>query len=181
MSLYVKVCAAIAVSICLSVPARAGDWATGEGSCYSKGAKIIGAGGSILPFGFYGSFDFGVHDAISAGGAVGWNTYGYSSIWRYNAIPILARGAFHPFNLSVLADKIKVREKLDAYVGLAAGWRIGFWSYDGPGVKPSTPSYGGLILREYIGVRYFFTDNFGVTAEDCHGLGVLNIGVCFKF
>lgn len=182
MDLWRKSFVAIVLAFCLSVPSIAAGWASGDGSCYGKGAKIIGAGGSIWPFGFYGSFDFGVNDAISVGAAAGWNIRGYSSDWRYNAIPILARGAFHPFNLRVLADKIKIREKLDVYVGLAAGWRIGFWNYKGPdAVKPGTPKYGGLILREYVGVRFFFTPSFGVVAEDCHGLGIFNIGVCFKF
>ena len=33
---------------------------------------------------------------------------------------------FYPFNLKVLADKVNVRDKLDVYIGLASGGRIGW-------------------------------------------------------
>jgi len=181
MSRNSRIFGALIISALLCVPVFSADWATSEGSCYNQGSMIIGLGGSLLPFGAFASFDYGVHSAISAGGAIGFNTYGYSSTWRYSQVPILVRGAFHPFNLPVLSDKIKVRDILDPYVGLAMGWGIGFWSYEGTGVSGGEPDRLGLILREYIGVRYYFNPAFGIFAEDCAGLGALNAGVCFKF
>lgn len=102
--------------------------------------------------------------------------------WGYYQVPILARAAFHPFNLNVLAEKIKVRDKLDVYVGPSMGWQIGWTNWKGSGSAiGSSPSYGGFVIREYIGARWFFTPNFAVTLEDCGGLGVINAGVVFKF
>jgi hypothetical protein len=159
---------------------QASDWATGEGSCFSKNSKEISAGLSIDDLGFYVAYDMGFHDAISGGVATGYN--GYSSGWySYWAIPILIRAAFHPFNLVALKDNIKVRDKLDVYIGPSMGYQIGGASWANGTVTGYTlPTYGGFIFREYIGVRYFFSPKIAVTAEDCAGLGLINFGICFK-
>jgi len=80
---------------------------------------------TLLPYiahiGFFGSFDYGFHDAISGGIASGFNGHGWR-YYQYFTIPFAVRAAFHPFNLKVIADKIKIRNKMDVYVGLATGW-----------------------------------------------------------
>ena len=96
-------------------------------------------------------------------------------------MPIVARGAFHPFNLKALADKIKVRDKLDAYVGVSSGWNIGWASYRESGVEPDDPSVGHFIIREYLGVRFYPSEHFYLFAEEGCGLGLFNLGVGFKF
>jgi hypothetical protein len=160
---------------------QASDWATGEGSCFSKSSKEVSVGLSMFDFGFYAAYDMGFHDAISGGIVTGYN--GYSDSWfSYGEVPILVRAAFHPFNLVALKDKISVRDKLDVYVGPSMGYEIGWVSWkDGSVAGLNLGTYGGFIFREYIGVRYFFTPKIAVTAEDCAGLGVINIGICFKF
>lgn len=95
-------------------------------------------------------------------------------------MPILARGSLHPFNLSVWAEKIKIRNRLDPYVGLSMGWNIGWASWKGSGVKLHTPGTGGFILRENIGVRFYPTSKFYVNFEEGGGLGLFNFGVGFK-
>jgi hypothetical protein len=172
-----------ALSVCLisASLAQAADWATSSGSCYAKGDKIISGGVSLFWFGAFGAFDYGFHDCISGGGAVGYNTYSFSSYYRVHYIPIIVRAAFHPFNLKVLADKIKVRDKLDVYVGPSIGWSINFiTSKSTAPLGLGEPDISGFIFREYLGVRYYFSDKFGVFAEDCAGLGAICFGVSFK-
>jgi hypothetical protein len=135
----------------------------------------------MFDFGFYAAYDMGFHDAISGGVVTGFNGYS-SGDFAYAQIPILVRAAFHPFNLVVLKDKINVRDKLDVFAGPCMGYEFGWTSWKNVSVpEESLPVYGGFILREYIGVRYFFKPNLAVTAEDCAGLGFINIGLCFKF
>jgi hypothetical protein len=156
--------------------ASAKDWADANGSAFAKGEKILGAGVCIADFGAYCTFDYAVHDAISAGGGLGFN---YSlSKWDPLGIPIAVRGAFHPFNLALLADKIKIRDKLDAYVGLSLGWRIGFGHPSWISLPIGYPE--GLIIREIVGARWYFTPKICVFAEEGTGFGIINAGVGFK-
>ena len=175
----------ISVVCCILVYVNAsfaGDWATGDGSCYKQHSKNISVGLSLLHLGFFAAFDYGVHDAISVGIASGYNGYGHNRYWRYHYVPIAVRGAFHPFNLSVLADKIKVRKKLDAYIGLAIGGRVGWATWDADGTTLAEPTgVGGFFLREYIGIRFFPVEKFYISAEEGSGLGIFNLGVGFAF
>jgi hypothetical protein len=170
----------VALALSFAATINAADWANAEGSCYAKGAKNVSVGGSMFDFGFFGAFDYGFHDCISGGIVSGFNGH-CTSNWGYYDVPILARAGFHPFNLTVLKDKIKVRDKLDAYVGPAMGWQIGWTKWHASGVAVGSASYGGLIIREYIGARWYFTPALCVFAEDCAGLGLINIGASFKF
>ena len=117
--------------------------------------ETISFGGSLFwGYGFFGGVDYGFHDAISGGGAVALLVHPfYDEVW----LPVVARAAFHPFNLRVLADKIPVRGQVDPYVGLATGWKF----IDDPTFR----------FREYIGVRYFFTEHFFGLLEEGSGLG----------
>jgi hypothetical protein len=139
------------------------------GGCYSKGDKILDAGIGMWPFVPSVHFEIGVHDYVSVGGATG-------LLIPYLDIPILARGAFHPFNLPVLQDKISIRDKLDAYAGLVAGLSVG------PGdFSPVWPVFG-----EIIGARFYMSESFGFYAEECWAgpgsdLGWISGGVTFKF
>ena len=172
----------IVVALFLSVgTSSAANWATSEGSCYGQWSKNISFGMSLLHFGGFAAFDLGVHDCISAGIATGYNGYGYSRYWRYNYVPIAGRAAFHPFNLRVLADKVRVRDKLDVYLGLASGGRIGWARWEGSGDELKEPNVGGFFIREYIGIRFFPKDFFYLVAEEGSGLGTFNLGVGFKF
>lgn len=173
--------AAAATALCAATVFGA-DWATDKGSAFAKGQKNVSVGLSLFWFGFTGSFDYGFHEAISGGGAIGYDGYSYDAWWRYNYLPIMGRAAFHPFNLAVIAEKIPVRDKLDVYVGLTAGARIGWASYIGPGAEPANdPSVGGFYVREMIGARWYFTDMFGVFLEEGSGMGTFNSGITLKF
>ena len=144
----------------LAVSAYSEQWANDQGSAYTKGEKDISVGLALWQFGLGGAFDYGFHEAISAGYLVG------IMIFPDAYVPMIVRAAFHPFNLTALKDKISVRDKLDVYAGLSSGFKIG---YD--------PLF---TFGEYIGVKYLFTPKFGVFAEDCAGVGYINFGLSFK-
>jgi hypothetical protein len=167
---FALVCAVFVFS---AINARAEDWATGAGSCYAKGDKILDIG---IPFPFFqlgvhGAFDYGVHDAISVGGGLGFHyNYGYlGGVGGNTYFTFVARGAFHPFNLKALEDKIKIRDKLDVYAGLTL--------FAGPSLN------GGDFLfpvREYIGARWHFSPKISAFLEDCAPFGYLDGGISFN-
>ena len=168
---FVIVCACIAIS---ATSMRAEDWATSQGSCYAKGDKIVDVG---IPFPFFqigvhGAFDYAFHDAISAGGGIGFHyNYAYlgDGVGDIAYFSFVLRGAFHPFNLSVLRDKIRIRDKLDVYGGmtLIAGPSLNGDSYLFP-------------VREFFGARWHFAPKVSVFLEDCGGFGYLDGGISFN-
>jgi opacity protein-like surface antigen len=178
---------AILLFIALAGSAGASDWSTSDGSCFTQGDKLISAGLSVWYFGLYAGFDYAVHDAISVGGGLGYNGYSPNLNYRYNYVPVLIRGAFHPFNLSVLADKIVVRNMIDVYIGVTTGWRFGWYSDRGDNrpytyTPSSNDMYTGYFFpREYVGARYFFKDNIALFVEHCPGLSDISGGISFKF
>jgi hypothetical protein len=165
-----------AALLCLALSSSifASDWATSDGSCYAKGNLNIGGGLSVALFGAFVAADYGIHDAISIGGLTGYSGFGYGN-GRLNYIPVYVRGAFHPFNLKVLADKISVRNKLDPYAGLAAGWAFGFGSGYSNDIDFASP------VREYLGVKFYPKENLYLMAEEAGGLNWINLGVGYKF
>lgn len=97
-------------------------------------------------------------------------------------MPMVVRAAFHPFNIKAWADRIIARYKIDVFIGVSSGWRVGWVNYRGASQdKPPEPEIGGFFIREYIGIRFFPTDMFYILAEEGSGLGLLNIGVGLKF
>lgn len=171
------IAAACVLAVCSGVRAQ---WADDIGSAYQRASKNISIGTSFFPIGFYGGFDYGFHEAISGGGAVGFNFIPYPSGYRYYFVPILGRAAFHPFNLAVIADKMPARGRLDPYVGFSVGGRVNWWRWDGSGIKPVDPDPWPVVIREWIGVRWYFTDQLAVFAEDCGGLGYINAGLTLR-
>jgi hypothetical protein len=140
--------------------ASADNWATDRGSAYVQGSRTLNVGLAVIPLGIYGAYDWGIHEAISAGVAAGimGDPYFY--------FPIIARIVFHPFNLTSLAPKIAIRSKFDVYAGLAGGFEFG---QDAPSL---------FIIRENIGIKCYFTPKFGIFFEDCAALGFFSVGVC---
>lgn len=170
----VLLCTVLSACLVLSTNVAA-DWATGSGSCYARGDKYLDLGMSLPVFmiGTHVAFDYAFHDAISGGGGIGFRYY-YSDAtwypWDAAYITFLGRAAFHPFNLTVWADKIKVRDKLDVWVGPT------FWI--APSLNGYVPDWG---IREYLGARWHFTPKLGVFLEDCGGFGFIDGGLTFQF
>ncbi len=170
--------AAITAAVCVCATVYANDWSA-PSDAFSRGDLFLGPGLMTYPIGLYGAVDYAVHDAISAGGAAGYHFY-FGANWVYHVIPIVARAAFHPFNLAVLQDKIPVRDKLDVYVGPAIGFGISTDRYTGDLAGIDGDTYVSFIAREYIGARYFLSDNFALFAEEGSGLGWINIGISMQ-
>ncbi len=162
-----KLAIVIAIQIFSVSAIQAADWATSEGSCYAKGDKNLDVGIPIpmYPLGVHAAFDYGFHDAISAGGGIGFRSYWFEPTY----LTFVFRGAFHPFNLAVLKDKIKVRDKLDVYIGPAF--------YFGPSLDGYVPD---VWFREYIGARWHFSSKISCFLEDCGGFGYIDGGISFK-
>jgi hypothetical protein len=140
--------------------AHADDWAVDRGSAYTKDSKSLSVGLSAIPVGLSFAYDYGFHPAISGGGATG-------AIMSPDVyVPMIARAAFHPFNLKAWAVDRGLREKLDIFGGLASGFELG--------ANAPFP----FIIREYIGARFYFAPKFAAFMEDCAGF--LNMGVTIK-
>jgi len=152
-------------------------------SCYAKGNSLVNLGLGLVmegPFGVVASYEYGVHDLVSVGGEIGFSGWS-NGYWSYSEIPFAVRGAFHPFNLPSLVDKIKVRDKFDVYGGLSMGYDIVTSSWSGP--YAGTDATGSHVIASlFIGGRYYMNPNFGFYAEETGGsFGWLNGGVVFKF
>lgn len=159
-----------------------------------KGDKVVNFGiglGSTLYTGSYyktavppisASMEVGIVSllndkaTIGIGGYLGYSSYKeniYSSTyyWSSSDLIIGARGTFH----------YALLDKLDTYAGLILGARIESWKWHGTGTEPSHSSSGGLASSEFIGARYYFSNNFAVMGELGYGIAWLTLGVALKF
>lgn len=123
-----------------------------------------GFAGKRSAFGFYGfgigfrpgftlNVDFAVHPYASVGGYIGMD-----GRYKTFGIGVGARGVFHIYQL--IADKANTKVdpgKLDFYFPLHIGGII--YTSKGGGTS------GGFTMGGGLGVRYYFTDKFGIMAE----------------
>ena len=160
---------------------------------YKKGDQVVNLGIGLGGFaGAYGSggiaitggYEYGIHENVSLGGVVGyssssetvWGDYG----WKYTYILIGARGAYH-------VDLMK-NPNIDTYGGILLGYNIvsskvtgtsPYVAYGGWGSYSASASY--LAYGVFVGGRYYFNPNLAVQAELGYGLGILNVGIAYKF
>lgn len=99
---------------------------------------------------------------FGVGGLIGQSFYGNG----YGRTTVLAKCAYH-FDFNVTG--------LDFYAGVGVGYN--FYNWDNNYGNRGT-SFGHHI---HAGIRYFFTDNFGLWAELGYGYSAVNGGVAFKF
>ena len=162
-------------------------------STFNKGDKVLNLGlglGTSWYSGTYykaqvppisASFEVGIVDNILEKGVLGVGGYlGYSSYksdygsygWKFKNIVIGARGNFH----------YPLIDKLDTYVGLMIGYNVvsdkGWGDYTG---YDFGSSWGGIRTAEFVGARYYFSDNFAAMLELGYGVTYLNLGVSLKF
>lgn len=139
---------------------------------FNKGDKVLdftigvphlyGYGWGVPPI--IASFEMGIVDGILEKAAVGVGGYaGFSSAsWLGNSyfnFHFGVKGAFHyPFV-----------DNLDTYAGILTGYTV------------SDLSYYGLDWGGFVGLRYYFSDSFGVNAEAGYGVTFLRAGISFKF
>lgn len=98
-------------------------------------------------------------------------------VYRTSRTSFIARGAYH-FEFGV--------DKMDVYAGVGAGIhyyskREKYYDYSVSGYVENTRT--SVAVREHVfaGIRYYFTDAFGVYAEAGYGVSALNGGIVFKF
>ena len=120
---------------------------------------------------------------IGVGGGIAYSTssskytdfLGYESTYRSTDITVLLKGAYH-FEFDI--------PKMDVYAGV--GIANHFYSYSDEEITvvgTTTTSSTDMSLGHYVyvGIRYYFTDAFGVYAEAGHGVSSLNGGLVFAF
>jgi len=161
-----KIFAVLTVAILMAINVSA------QTPSFNKGDKVLditigvpnlyGYGWGIPPI--IGSFEVGIVDGILEKAAIGVGGYaGISSATflgdSYFNVHFGVKGAFHyPF-----------ADKLDTYAGIVTGYSIS-----------DLASYG-LDWGGFVGLRYYFSDSFGVNAEAGYGVTWLRGGISFKF
>ncbi|TAF94750.1 MAG: hypothetical protein EAZ32_15045 [Cytophagia bacterium] len=148
---------------------------------YQKGDKLLNVGIGLGTYGagglgFGGSFEVGIHPAISVGvlgGYSGRSNYLGSGV-RWSVLTIGARGSYHLGELLKLND-----DKIDLYAGLGLGYRNISWNYGGTAFDNNYGS--GILLLAHLGGRYYFANNMSAYAELGSGFGTLQAGISFKF
>ena len=112
---------------------------------------------------------------ISVGGTIGYKSGKYSYLdfgWNYTYFTVAGRANWHP-------DFIK-SDKWDAYASLLLGMEFINVSSNVGAIGAET-SGSSLLFGTMLGVRYDINENWGAWAELGFGLGLLDVGVSYKF
>ncbi len=156
-----------------------------SGDQYIGGKLALGSvGGASV--GFVGTYEMGLQDNIGIGGSVAYSgysdSYGYgawSGEWKYTNIFIVATGTYH-------MDLLK-NDKIDTWGALHLGYNVASasfsWTSSGVPSWVASPSVsaGGFIVGISANARYFVSDNLAVAGSIGFGMGILNLGVDYKF
>jgi hypothetical protein len=147
-----------------------------------NGSKRSAVGPIVLGYEYIVTDKLGI-GRIGVGGILGQSFYNekysnWAGDYRYkiSRTAIIGRAAYH-FDLPV--------KGLDLYAGVGGGFYINHHvdrtDYPNGTVDKSTRTSvsGGHYV--FGGVRYFFTDAFGVYVEAGHGFNAINGGLSFKF
>ncbi|GAB3181037.1 hypothetical protein [Telluribacter humicola] len=141
---------------------------------FEKGDKLLNVGIGLGTYGYGGiglggSFEVGVHDAISVGVLGGYSGRSYVG-YNWSVVTVGARGSYHFNELLNMAD-----ERFDLYAGLGLAYRgVNYGGFYG--------GYGnGVSLLAHVGGRYYMKPNLGLFAELGSGFSTLHAGVAFKF
>jgi hypothetical protein len=179
--LLISLLIVIAISISFSQMAyKKGDQVANLGIGIGGFGGAYGSGGIAIT----GGYETGLTENISLGGVVGYSSssqdvYGDYG-WKYTYILIGARGAYHL--------DLAHNPKLDTYGGIMLGYNI--VSASETGTLPSYYGYGAgsysasasyFAFGIFVGGRYYFDPHWAVQAELGYGLGILNIGMAYKF
>ncbi len=160
---------------------------------FEKGSNVINLGYGLDPYyvsssssigPFFVGYERGITDVIGigrfgVGGAIAHSIYSYAYFGgteRGSRFSPMLKVAYH-FDFDI--------EKMDLYAGVGAAAHFynvpNYINYNNNGNAYGRDKY--LAVGHYIfaGIRYYFTDNFGVYAEAGHGASALNGGIVFKF
>lgn len=105
----------------------------------------------------------------------GWGNYTYSQTDYYRTITVGARGTYHFFT----------KEKFDCYASIGLGFNINTYTQttnDPSGYNTLARGRSGLYEAFTVGIRYYFTKNFGVYSELGWDMSTpIQAGVALKF
>jgi hypothetical protein len=124
-------------------------------------------------------YEVGYNENISIGGLVGiagsedkWTWFGESWGWEYTYVIIAGRGAYH-------VDVFK-NPNMDTYAGVTLGYNVVSWKEVGTARTGYSAGGSYLIYGGHLGLRYYFSPQFGIQVELGYGLGLLNAGISYK-
>lgn len=107
---------------------------------------------------------------LGVGGYIGYSGSKWGSV-KTNYIVFGARGAFH----------YTFVDDLDVYAGALLGYRIVSDNrVDTGSYLLYSPYRNRVMFSPYVGVRYYFTEKFGVMGELGGGITYVNVGVTLK-
>lgn len=135
-------------------------------------------------FGFYGSYERGITDNISAGAELGigvrnefYGNYGYSDYnFSQSNYRFTVNGQYH------FAQLVGISEEWDLYGGLDIGYSIWTKSNDTPAEVAYNWYTSSFLIGINGGARWFWNEQWGVNAEIGGGLGyfVFKTGLSVK-
>ena len=146
-----------------------------------KGTLVLGAQAGFLPgiganvFGDYVLVDSWWRGHFTVGGELLYRHYG-RFVTGYD------RYSFNDFAVAARATYgLNIIPNLEVHAGVLTGVGFGTWSWHYEG-DHERHSYVGFCYGVLTGARYFFTENFGVTAEFQYSSfgNYTNVGVVFK-
>ncbi len=145
---------------------------------YQKGDKLVNLGVGLGTYGagglgFGGSFEYGIHDAISVGAIAGYSGTSYYGS-SFSVITIGARGSYHFNELLKLGN-----DKIDLYAGAGLAYRKVSW--DALSGVLGNNYGGGVFPLIHLGGKYYFSNNLAGYVELGSGFGTAQVGVAFKF
>ena len=170
-----KIIAILAVAI---IGMSAANTAKALSPQWEKGTMVVGA-----MFGYYpgiGGTLTGDYVLVDSWW-MGHFTVGAEALYRHFGRAYA--GYTYSYNDFAIAPRatygLNITDAFEVHVGVLAGLGISTWRWSDTDTDKSLGlCYGGLA-----GIRYFFTDSFGLSAEvQYSGYGqYTNVGVCFKF
>jgi hypothetical protein len=145
---------------------------------YSKGDKLLNVGIGLNSYYAGGipltaALEVGVTEDISAGGSLGYLSYGGN--YGFRILYLGARASYHVNKLINLNN-----DKIDLYGGAGLGYRSYKWKDDyGLGYNAN---YNGIYFGGFVGGRYYFKPNIaGVMELGAGGYSNATVGLTFKF
>jgi outer membrane immunogenic protein len=131
----------------------------GQGSL-AEGGKQLNAGIGFSNYGapVYIGLDFGVHESITIGPRVSFRRYNFdfgTSRYNQSLIGLSFNGNYH-FN-----KLLELPKELDIYAGLT----VGYYVWTNVDIAGYSANRSGVGVDGQLGVRYFFTDRFGLNVE----------------
>jgi opacity protein-like surface antigen len=131
--------------------------------------------------------EYGLSDKVGIVASINYVSYGarwttrdpqtnfpYDNKLIYSSISVLARLNFH----------FGVTEKLDPYFGVGAGYKSGQWTLttNDPNLQDDkAKTFSPFGFETTIGLRYYFTDVFGIYTELGIAKSVIQGGLALKF